>query len=350
MTRPLPRWSADVDDVFVCTAVRPVAPDVATVVLAPRIASTVAFEAGQYVPVEFALDGGPVQRCYTIASPPTRPERLAITVRRTAAGVVSPWLHGGGLALGQTVHVGPPQGEFTTARHPARSYLLLTAGSGITPALSILREAYDLGTDLDVVLVHSQRSGHDVPYRAELAWIASMLPRVRLRFVCRDADPADPAVTSGRLGPDLLARLVPDTADREVFVCGPDGYRAAAREATLACGAAGHRIHEETFTYSAPVRLAPTPPLAGAMHRVEFRDHGVEVECAAGSTLLDAALAAGLRLPFSCTQGLCGTCKSTLVAGDVDMQHNGGIRPREIANGRILLCCSTPRSDLVVTA
>jgi len=76
----------------------------------------------------------------------------------------------------------------------------------------------------------------------------------------------------------------------------------------------------------------------------------VTVECPADTTILDAAMAAGLTLPSSCAQGLCGTCKSTLLAGEVDMRHNGGIRPREIAAGKVLLCCSRPRSDLVVTA
>ena len=82
--------------------------------------------------------------------------------------------------------------------------------------------------------------------------------------------------------------------------------------------------------------------------RIEFRDHGVTVECAADMTILDAAAAVGLTLPSSCAEGLCGTCKSTLLAGEVDMKHNGGIRPREIAAGKVLLCCSRPKSDLVV--
>ena len=350
--RPWPQWRPDLDDTFVCTAVRPVAPDVATVVLAPRDGGTVAFEAGQYVTVEFEIDGQPVHRCYTIASPPSRPERLAITVKRAAGGVVSPWLHSGGLAVGRTVQVGPPQGDFTLERHPAPAYLFLTAGTGVTPALSVLREAYDLGADPDIVLVHSQPRRGEVPYGRELDWIASMLPRARVQLVCRERDVDVPGVTRGRLDTELLTRLVPDAAGREVFVCGPDGYRAAARTAAVACGVAEHRIHQETFTYapSAPRRPAGVAESASGSYRVVFRDHGVEVDCPAGTTVLDAAITAGLSLPFSCTEGLCGTCKSTLLAGRVDLRHNGGIRPREIANGKILLCCSTPLSDLAIGA
>jgi ferredoxin-NADP reductase len=344
---PYQVWDPSADDAFVCQAVRSVAPDVKTVVLAPGRPSAVRFEAGQYVTIEFDIDGTPVNRCYTIASPPTRPERIAITVKRTGRGTVSSWLHDGGLAAGGVVRVGEPQGSFTLAAHPAPSYLLLTAGSGITPALSILRTLYDLGTDRDVVLVHSQRHPGDVPYRDELDWMARHLPGLRIHYLCREVDSDDPAarVVAGRLGPDVLAELVPDAAAREVLACGPAPYRAAARAAV---GGAPERFHEESFTFQAVDQVTPDARPAGGF-RVEFRDHGTTVDCPPDTTLLAAAEAAGLTLPSSCAQGLCGTCKSTLVSGQVDMRANGGIRPREVAAGRVLLCCSWPLTDLVVT-
>jgi ferredoxin-NADP reductase len=323
-----------------------------TVVLAPRQESTVRFDAGQYVTIEFDVDGRAVNRCYTIASPPTRPERIAITVKRTGEGVVSRWLHDGGILPGTVVRVGEPQGGFTMAAHPAPANLLLTAGSGITPALSMLRMQYDLAAECDLVLVHSQRRPADVPYRQELDWMARHLPGLRIHYLCGDVDgDASPGVVAGRLGPEALASLVPDVGSREVFACGPDSYRAAARAAVSLLGSAPHRFHEESFTFSelgAPVPPADEGP--DGRFQVEFREHGVTVACGADTTVLDAAQAAGLILASSCTQGLCGTCKSTLVAGQVDMHHNGGIRPREIAAGKVLLCCSRPLSDLVITA
>jgi len=392
VNRPYGPWDPADDDTFVCQAVRTVAPDMKTVVLAPSTASMVRFEAGQYVTVEFDVDGRAVNRCYTIASPPTRPERIAITVKRTSDGAVSRWLHDGGLGPGSVVRIGEPQGDFTIADHPAESYLLLTAGSGITPALSMLRTLYDLGTECDLVLVHAQRRVAEVPYRDELEWMARHVPGLRIRYLCGDAadQPSMPGVVAGRLGPDVLAALVPDAATREVLACGPAGYRATARASASAVGCAPNRFHEESFTFEdlraeslttpsqfggqGEVTLSPadgqgdvtlstsdgqrdvTPSSSDgqvgptlATFRIEFRDHGVTIDCAADMTILDAAAAAGLTLPSSCAQGLCGTCKSTLIAGEVDMRHNGGIRPREIAAGKVLLCCSRPKSDLVVT-
>ena len=343
MSRPYTAWDPAEDDAFVCRAVRSVAPQVKTVVLAPRQASMIKFEAGQYVTIEFDVDGRSVDRCYTIASPPTRPETMAITVKRTEGGIVSRWLHDGGLVPGSVVRVGEPQGEFTLAAHPSPAYLLLTAGSGITPALSILRTLYDLGDTCDIVLVHSQRRLADVPYRAELDWMARHVPGLRVHYLCSEE--------SGRLTPSALASLVPDVAAREVLACGPSSYRAAAREAAVEIGCAAGRFHEESFSFEEARPLAPSTATSGATasFRVEFREHGVTLDCSPDTTLLDAAAAAGLTLPSSCAQGLCGTCKSTLISGEVDMQHNGGIRPREIAAGKVLLCCSRPKTDLVVS-
>jgi ferredoxin-NADP reductase len=309
--------------ILICQAVRVVAHDMVTVVFAPVEQTQLRFEAGQFVDLEFDVDGLLISRCYTISSPPTRPDRLAITVRRTE-GVVSRWIHDGGVTPGTKVRSGAPQGAFTLEEHPAQSYLLLTAGSGITPALSMLRRLYDLAEDRDLVLVHSHRT--EVPYREELDAIAWHLPGVRVHY-------------TGRLTAQTLSELVPDAAQRTVLACGPAGYRLTARQAV-----GTDRFHEESFTVEASAKIEPRE----GVFRVEFRRHGVTVDCPADTTVLAAATRAGLNLPLSCAQGLCGTCKSTIVTGTVDMRHNGGIRPREIAAGRFLPCCSTPTADLVI--
>jgi ferredoxin len=91
-----------------------------------------------------------------------------------------------------------------------------------------------------------------------------------------------------------------------------------------------------------------TPPKDDIVYNVTYAVSGRTIACAAGTFVLDAALAAGLKLPFNCRQGLCGTCKSKLLSGNYDMHHKGGIRPREITNGMFLPCCSKPLSDLVI--
>jgi ferredoxin len=106
------------------------------------------------------------------------------------------------------------------------------------------------------------------------------------------------------------------------------------------------RYHEESFVFAQD----PAPPVEATEggFRVAFSKTGRVIDCAADHFVLRAASAAGLKLASSCTRGMCGTCKSRLTSGRVDMQHNGGIRQREIDQGMILLCCSRPLSDLVI--
>jgi glycine betaine monooxygenase B len=349
--RELDRLTApDVDGQLVCRAVLPVTHDVTTFVLGPPSPRLFSFQPGQYLTVTTPAGS----RCYTISSPPTRPHLLAITVKRTPGGPVSNWLHDK-LRPGDRISAQGPYGRFSCAAHPARSYLFLSAGSGITPLMSMTRALFDLASDADVTFVHSARTPADVIFRPELTAMAAASPRLRLAFVCEDA-PGDWPGYRGRLSAGMLDPIVPDLSSREVFACGPDGYMQSVRALLDQTGLDSGRYHEESFTFerlasapAAPV-AAPAPPASAAAFRVEFSRSAQTVPCGPGTYILDAALRAGLSLPSSCGEGVCGTCKSTLVSGSVDMSHNGGIRPREIAAGKILLCCSTPLEDLVIDA
>ena len=325
------------------------------------VGGLLAFRPGQYVTLTAGIGGESVERCYTISSPPTRPHLLTTTVKRVEGGRMSPWLHDR-LEVGGRVHLRGPMGDFTVSEHPARRYLLLSAGSGVTPTLSTVRAMADLaalgslgpGPDgLDVVVLHSARTPDDLPCRTELEALAATHPGLRLVWTVDDV-PAQPGAGHawtgyrGMLTSAVLAATVPDLAQREVMLCGPDGYRAAVRSMLAELGADLTRCHEESFVVAEAVAPEAVEGAAGAT--VRFGRSGREVHCAPGTTVLDAARQAGVRLPSSCASGLCGTCKSTLLSGRVDMRHQGGIRPREIAQDRFLPCCSVPDGDIVVDA
>lgn len=338
---------------LVVRRVVPVTHDVATFVLAPTRPGTFAFAPGQYLVLSVEVDGRTVERCYTISSPPTRPHLLTITVKRVPGGEVSGWLHDH-LQVGDRVRARGPLGSFSVVEHPAARYLLLSGGSGITPTLSTVRALADLAESRDVVVVHSARTPADLVCRAELEAVAATDEGLRVQWVC-EADPdRDAPGPVGRLDVQLLSELVPDLVDREVFSCGPAGYLQALRTLLPELGADPRRCHEESFVLPAPAaggggRPADEDPAPGAA-TVRFARSGLEVSCPPGTTVLEAAGTAGVALPSSCTQGMCGTCKSTLLSGRVDMDHAGGIRPREIAQDKFLPCCSTPDGDIVVDA
>ncbi|MBD5803268.1 3-ketosteroid-9-alpha-hydroxylase reductase subunit [Azoarcus sp. Aa7] len=350
------RWDSDEDDVLICCQVRQETHDVKSFLFRPRSPGLIRFLPGQFLTLELEVDGETVNRCYTVSSPPTRPDTLSITVKRVPGGKVSNWLHDH-LAPGMSLRALGPNGDFSCALHPAGKYLFLSGGSGITPLMSMSRSFHDLGEDRDVVFVHSARTPADIIFRRELGLLAANQPRFRTALVCEGrGSEAEWSAPTGYLDLQLLARIAPDFAEREVFCCGPAPYMAAVRALLTEGGFDMARYHEESFSFADLPGEPANEDSASAVvtaceavgFSVEFSKSGHKVACAPGQKVLEAARAAGLRLPSSCAKGMCGTCKSRLVSGEVHMEHGGGIRQREIDQGYILPCCSTPLSDLVI--
>lgn len=360
------------DQEVVCRRVVRVTHDTVTIVLEPTRPGPLTFLPGQYLTLTAEVDGRQVERCYTISSPPTRPHLLTVTVKHVPGGGLTPFLHER-LRPGDRLTARGPLGGFSAAAHPAHSYLLLSAGSGITPTLSMLRTVSDLAEALDIVVVHHARTPADLVCRAEVDALTEAHGSIRVVWVCEeDAAPVhglpEWSGARGRVDAEQLRSMVPDLADREVLTCGPPGYMTAVREALTVLGADPRRCHEESFvlgTASAPELATPegpgsvpaTDPASGppadaepAGPRIRFARSAREVVCPPGTTVLEAAADAGIVLPSSCEEGLCGTCTSTLLSGSVDMRHQGGIRPRQIAAQMFLPCCSTPEGDIVVDA
>lgn len=341
----------DFDADLVVRRVVPITHDVTSFVLQRPAGWSGRYRAGQHLVLSQRIAGTEVERCYTISSPPTRSETLTITVKRHPDGVLSPWLHDN-LRPGGRVRARGPYGDFTlTAGSLQRPHLFLTAGSGITPAMAMTRALADAGSDTDVAFVHSARTPADIIFRRELAALSETGLDIRVTVICEDDYPADRwGGPRGRLSAELLRWAVPDVAEREVFLCGPPGYLTATLGILEGLAVDPERLHRETFTIGDATDLFAdaAAPVDGV--RIDLRRSGTVVTCAGGSTVLDAVLDAGVMLRSSCRQGLCGTCKLTLIEGQIDMHHQGGIRPREIDRGLFLPCCSRPLTDLVLDA
>lgn len=350
-------WDAGGDDTLVCREVRQETHDVKTFVLGAELPRLIRYLPGQFITLELTIDGQTVNRCYTLSSSPTRPDAVSITVKRVPGGPVSNWLHDH-LKPGDSLRVLGPSGAFSCFLHdmPAgRKYLFLSAGSGVTPLMSMSRAIHDLALDADVAFVHSARTPDDIIFHRELELMAFNRPGFRLGLVCeRRGAQAAWAGFNGFLTQAALANIAPDFLERKVYTCGPAPYMAAVRKLLAEAGYDMANYHEESFafeTLSAEAEAghdAGGPPGAAAGFNVSFSRTGDQVACAADQTILAAARAAGLRVPSSCTQGLCGTCKTKMTSGQVDMRHAGGIRQREIDQGWILPCCSKPLSDVVL--
>ncbi|MDN6374015.1 MAG: hybrid-cluster NAD(P)-dependent oxidoreductase [Brevibacterium aurantiacum] len=381
-----PEADAELTGMVECVSITEVTHNVKSFELFAPWMARIDFEPGQYVTVRIPeLER---ERCYSIASAPFGTNTFTLTVKRVDGGAVSTYLHDV-LRVGDRVHVDGPYGLFSTSFHPAAKHLFVSGGSGISPIMSMVRSllARQAGTPTDIVLIHNAATPSDIIFRPELEQLAEV-PGVSVVTMCSrdsaaevgesDSEVREAQVWAGRRGRitrDTLAEVVPELADRETFVCGPADYMAAVRIMLDELGVLGSRVHEESFVF------APTPaerlarkervaeavgaPVSGASSAsqaaegvcsgsalasfgIEFTTSGKHVDCDPETTVLDAAVEAGMVFPSSCEEGMCGTCKSVLVSGEVEMNHAGGIRPKEIAAGKFLPCCSTPLSDLVV--
>lgn len=344
-------WSREDDQELVCIDVRPETHDVRTFTFRARDERYFGFAAGQYFAFEVEVDGQVLSRCYSVSSSALAPRTVSITVKRVEGGRVSNWLHDH-LVPGRTLRATGPSGTFTLPDRPEGPYLFASGGSGITPVMSMLRTLAEARHHPDIVFLHAGRTPTDLVFRDELLLRAKVTPNLRLLFLPeRVGDEAGYTGLTGRVSDALLRLAVPDLAQRTVMCCGPAPFMAAVRSLAGAIGVPAERYLEESFSgTAADAPPAPTAPgdEAAPAFKVTFSKQGKVVDVRADQTVLVAARQGGVSLPSSCASGLCGTCKSKLTSGRVDMKHAGGIRQREVDAGFFLPCCSRPLSDLVI--
>ncbi len=308
------------------TAVHPEGPRAATLVIRPGRGWS-GHRAGQYLPVGVELDGVRHWRTYSLTSPPQdggRGRELTVTVMEDPRGTVSPHLVRR-TAPGTVLRLGPAQGEFVLPEPPPARMLMVTAGSGITPVLGMLRTLAHRPPPArtDVLLLHSAPGPGDCLFRAELTELADRAPWLRLRLHYTRS--------VGRLTAEQVGLLCPDWQARETWACGPAGLLDALRARWDAAGAT-RRLHVERF------RLGPFAPPGAAIGggRVRFERSGVEAESAAGVPLLHTGEAAGAVLPYGCRRGICFGCLAPLLHGRVRDLRTGEVHGR---TGELIQTC-----------
>ncbi|MGC9422039.1 MOSC N-terminal beta barrel domain-containing protein [Vibrio sp.] len=295
---------------------------------------------GQHLPIDIMLDGEMVSRCYTLSSSPSRPGRLAISVKGIEGGLVSNWLLDN-LHLGDTLETQSPNGHFYLQPQPSyQPLLLLSAGSGVTPMLSMIRYLADQGQLKDVVFYHQCRTVNDIPVREELEQLKRTYPGFKM-MICLTQPPIDWFGLKGRLSLSHL-KQVPNLIQRQVFVCGPDGFMQKAKNLLLKQGLPESAYHQEVFGTKQSV--------SKSYQAVQVSVNGQTFQGNNQSSLLEQAEAAGVIMPYVCRAGFCGACKVTVTSGKVSQPDVSALQEEDRHQGQALACCCIPETDIDVVS
>jgi len=328
------------------------------------LADTFRFTQGQYLTLRERIDGEDVRRSYSICAG-LDDGALRVGVRRVPGGRFSNWLHSH-LAAGDAIEVMPPQGRFFVPIDAARSrhYLGVAGGSGITPVLSIMKSVLGREPGSRFTLVYGNRRSASTMFKEELEDLKNRyLTRLSLHHVFSE-EIVDSPLNQGlldraKLG-EFLGRVIDVAHIDQAFVCGPFAMNDEAEAALLAAGLAPERVHVERFGVPLPAG-ATREALVAADHKAGDAVHcrmtvirdGLTREIPyreSDGSVLEAAAAAGMDVPYSCKSGVCGTCRAHASGGEVRMTRNFALEPADLAAGFILTCQAHPLTPTLVVS
>jgi ferredoxin-NADP reductase len=302
------------------------APNVKSIWLKPN-ARFKGFRPGQHVLLELEINGARHARCFSFSAAPRADGLIRLTIKQKQNGPVSAAAHA--LKVGQIARLSQAQGAFSPS-YASGKLMLLSAGSGVTPMMSILQKLANENSNRDVVLLHCGHIDTDIIFADELQQLATKWPSLKLHLHATEK--------FGRLSDGKIAELVPDWNDRETLLCGPDGFMQVV-ETMFATAGRSDYLQSESFGR----RSAPVDPNA-AEHMIMHGNAEQVFTVQAGQSLLEGAEAAGLQPRFGCRRGICRSCQCKKLSGTVTNLLTGQVSgPGEEL---IQLCISTPQSAL----
>ncbi|MEV8476406.1 2Fe-2S iron-sulfur cluster-binding protein [Streptomyces sp. NPDC051173] len=322
-----------------------------------HLAGVFAHRAGQHVTVRHLPDGegGPeLRRSYSVCLPPGERSGLRLVVKRLGPGGFAEYATKR-LAVGGSLELSPPTGGFGLVDRPGAHHVLVAGGSGITPLLSMAAAALRDDPGCRVSLVYANRTAASVLLADELAdlkdaYVDRFFVLHVLSQETREAELLSGRVDSGRLT-KLLALLGAEPDDRGFFyLCGPWGLVESVREALACWGADPNRVRLELFSTADGPKEADGGDVPARQGRITARLAGRTTVATMGPddrVVLDAVLRARPETPYSCRDGLCGTCRAKVVTGSVRMDRQYALGETELAGGYTLACRARPDSDEV---
>jgi ring-1,2-phenylacetyl-CoA epoxidase subunit PaaE len=328
------------------------------------------FVQGQNITLRMRMGGEEIRRSYSICSSPLESE-LRIAIKKVAGGLFSTWANEQ-LAPGHEIEVLPPSGRFYTELRAGnrKNYLAFAAGSGITPVISLIKTTLAVEPDSQFTLVYGNRHRLSIVFREELEALKNRYIERFTLYHILSREEMDIPLYQGRIDvakcAELSGRLIDLPSVDEVFLCGPEQMIFSLRDWLEGQGVERKKIHFELFHtldggsggdrggQAVQGRSVPEDRVTAQQDqvsrvtvRLDGMTHSFNLPFG-GSSVLEAALLAGVDLPFACKGGVCSTCRAKLLEGKVEMDNNYALEADELEAGYILTCQSHPRSEKVV--
>ncbi|MDJ0650893.1 MAG: FAD-binding oxidoreductase [Xenococcaceae cyanobacterium MO_188.B19] len=363
------------------------------------------YKPGQFVTLNLTINDKAVKRSYSISSSPSRPHVLDITVKRVLSpleepdappGLVSNWLHDN-IKVGSKIKISPPVGKFTNFAHPSPKLLLISAGSGITPMMSMARWICDTASKVDITFIYSTQSPKDIIFRQELELMAAKYSNFKLVITITRPEVGETWYGyTGRINKSMLPTIASDYQERSTYVCGSNPFMASVKSILEELNFPMENYYEESFGITKKVTSSPKPQtkstnflaltpssvsvetipdtqnsdvltsLANQLKSaksavivapkpaqepvttapvVQFVKSGREIVCGEEESILEVAQAQGVELPHGCGMGICGQCKVAKLSGEVIYDDDF-----DCEGDQVLTCVAKARGRVVIDA
>jgi len=347
------------------TSIERETPSAVTVNLQPITNEIISYIAGQFITLQLTLNGEVFHRAYSLCVPPRQQDTLTITVKEIPNGVVSSYINQR-LKSGDKLEILRPSGRFTIVPESQRKkhYFLIAGGSGITPMKAIALEVLEKEIESYVTIIFGNRTENEIIFREKFMDISILhSDRFVVKYVVENPT-STWTDTIGILDKNVLSQLLDQTQRDEIqqtdhlyYLCGPVGMMTGAKELLRERNVSANQIHEERFFTLDTGKNKSTTPNTNTLDSqkdsetlvtIRLRGQPTLVKAKQDQSILDAGLAAGIPMPFSCTMGGCGACMVKLVSGKVTMPEPNGLTTDEVNAGYVLACVGCPNGECTV--
>lgn len=313
------------------------------------------FKAGQFLTLKHDIDGQEVRRSYSLCSSPSSGE-LKVAIKKIDGGLFSSYAVDR-LQEGEVIQVGAPAGKFTVecASDLQNKYVFITAGSGITPVMSMVKTILAEEPKSTVYLLYGNKTPEETIFLSELKTLEKTHSgRLNTKYFYSKSQGED-ELTTGRISSEKITKLKEEWGDLSLikgfYLCGPKALIDDARNTISSWGKAmADKIHFELFTTALSEQAAEVEEneefdKAKVTVNVDEVDYTFEVK--AGKEILAAGIAAGIDIPYSCQGGVCGSCECTVTEGKVEMKQNMILSEEEVEEGQALACQAVAKTSTV---